>query len=215
MSKPARRESVFIDGPAGRIEALIDAADQSDAPVAVVCHPHPAHGGAMTNKVAYTLARAFQLSGYHAVRFNFRGVGDSEGSYDEGIGERSDALAVIDWARSHFGVETLAVGGFSFGSAIALAAAQQRSVSQLVLVAPPVGRILDPQIRLPDGIPTMVVQGGQDAVVDPAAVRAWLDGQNVTAEVAWMEEAGHFFHGALPDLRSLLVDRITAVREQM
>lgn len=213
MSKPARRESVFIDGPAGRIEALVDAADDLVAPAAVVCHPHPAHGGAMTNKVAYTLARAFQLSGFHAIRFNFRGVGDSEGHYDEGIGERADALAVIDWVQARFGVTRIALGGFSFGSAIALAAAGERDVSQLVLVAPPVGRILDAAERLPDGLPALIVQGGQDEVVDPSAVREWVDGQAARPALEWMDSAGHFFHGVLPDLRSILVDRISAVAE--
>ncbi|MEL6870685.1 MAG: alpha/beta fold hydrolase [Pseudomonadota bacterium] len=213
MFKPPLRDAVFVDGPAGKLELLVAEAAEADAPVAVICHPHPVHGGAMTNKVTHTLARAYERCGYHAVRFNFRGVGHSDGAFDDGVGELADLLAVMDWARAQFATEHVALGGFSFGAAMALHASAQRAVTRLILVAPPVGRILAPEARVPAGFPVLVVQGGADDVVDPEAVVTWVNDQAAGIELAWMEEAGHFFHGLLPDLRTLLIDHITADAE--
>ncbi|MEM9172188.1 MAG: CocE/NonD family hydrolase [Pseudomonadota bacterium] len=212
MASPAQRETLTIEGPAGDLEALIERpnTDRSALPVAVVCHPHPAHGGAMTNKVTHTLARAFVLTGHIAVRFNFRGVGKSQGAYDEGIGELQDTLAVIDWARAEFGVASLSLGGFSFGAAMAVQASNARTLAQLVLVAPPVGRILSPAARVPDGLPALVVQGEQDDIVDPDAVVDWVNAQASGIRLVWMQPAGHFFHGHLPDLRQHLVGELSA-----
>ncbi|MEM8547260.1 MAG: CocE/NonD family hydrolase [Pseudomonadota bacterium] len=217
MAPRPRSEALTIAGPAGSLEAIVERPELADGAsprgAAVICHPHPQHGGAMTNKVTYTLARAFVLSGFAAVRFNFRGVGESEGAYAEGIGELADTLSVIDWARAEWAVPSVALAGFSFGAAMSVLASNARELTQLTLVAPPVGRILDPETRLPAGLATLVVQGGQDDVVDPDAVLAWTNAQAPGLRVAWLEDAGHFFHGKLTELREALVTEITARAE--
>ena len=114
MSRPLPTESALLRGPAGNIEVLIDA-PATVRGIALVCHPHPLFGGANTNKVAHTLARAYRDLGYAVIRPNFRGVGRSEGEHDHGEGETEDMLSVISWAESRWGVQPLALGGFSFG----------------------------------------------------------------------------------------------------
>ncbi|MEM6819777.1 MAG: alpha/beta fold hydrolase [Pseudomonadota bacterium] len=209
MSKPAHRDTPLIEGPAGALETLLERPEHGDdASVIIVCHPHPAHGGAMTNKVAYTLARAGVLAGLTALRFNFRGVGASAGSYDEGRGELEDVLAVVDWVRTELRPKRLVLGGFSFGSAMVVFASHQRDCDQLLLVAPPVGRILPPDTRVPDALPLTVVQGGQDDLVDPEAVIEWCNAQPPGVQVTLMETADHFFHGHLPALRERLVEAL-------
>ncbi|MFK8052265.1 MAG: alpha/beta hydrolase [Woeseiaceae bacterium] len=211
MAKSVKSESLFIEGPAGRLEAIWDhpAEDTADGQtVAIVCHPHPAHGGAMTNKVAHTLARAMTLSGWQAIRFNFRGVGESDGHYDEGRGELLDALAVVQWAEAQFPGAKLVLAGFSFGAAIALQASHQVNAERLVLIAPPVGRILDPSWKIPEMVDALIVQGGQDEIVDAEQVVDWANGQPEGLDFIMMEEAGHFFHGALVALRQLVVDEM-------
>ena len=114
-------EKLFIDGPVGRLESILDEA--RDGPIrgcAVVCHPHPQHGGTMHNKVAHTLARAFVRQGYRSLRFNFRGTEASEGRYDEGVGELDDALAAIEWMQADQPQAPVWLAGFSFGAAIAV-----------------------------------------------------------------------------------------------
>lgn len=212
MSKSAQSESLFIDGPAGHLQTLVETPaddERRSGSVAIVCHPHPAHGGAMTNKVAHTLARAMLLCGHVAVRFNFRGVGDSQGSYDEGRGELADALAVVDWAARRYPGVDLIVSGFSFGAAIALQVSLQRTVARLVMIAPPVGRILDASLRIPDALPALIVQGVQDELVDAQAVLDWANEQPPGLRVVEMPQAGHFFHGQLVELRELLVAELT------
>ncbi|MEM7611800.1 MAG: alpha/beta fold hydrolase [Pseudomonadota bacterium] len=210
MPKSVRRETPEISGPTGVIEALVEmpSDDLATGDVAVVCHPHPAHGGAMTNKVVHTLARAFNLSGIGAVRFNFRGVGASEGNYDEGRGELDDALAVIEWARARWPTASLSLAGFSFGADIALRASQQFLPERLILIAPPVGRIMAAESRIPDGLRTLIVQGEQDELVDADNVLDWVNLQPVGVRMALMPGADHFFHGQLPALRDILVTEI-------
>ena len=200
----------MLPGPAGSLEGLLEVPSEATGVTAVICHPHPAHGGAMTNKVAYTLARAANLAGANALRFNFRGVGQSAGSYDEGRGELQDTLAAIDWVRTELSPRRLLLGGFSFGAAMAVAASAERACDALVMVAPPVGRILDPNTALPEGVPALVVQGGRDELVDPEAVLDWCNRQADGLRVAVLEDADHFFHGQLPALRELLVAEILA-----
>ena len=126
MLNAPRLEAVAIAGPAGNIEASIEPATETATAVAVVCHPHPLHGGTMRNKVIHTLARAFVSMNVTAVRFNFRGIGSSEGGYDEGRGELDDALAVLDWAAERWPNLQLWMAGFSFGGWVALRAAARR-----------------------------------------------------------------------------------------
>ena len=130
-----------MDGPVGKLEAIVDTPRDTELRGrAVVCHPHPQHGGTMHNKVAHTLARAFVRSGFTTLRFNFRGTEDSEGHYDEGVGELDDALAALDWIRKRETGGALWLGGFSFGAAIAIRAAVATPLDGLVSIAPAVYR---------------------------------------------------------------------------
>lgn len=149
----------------------------------------------MHNKVTYTLARAFARLGAAAVRFNFRGVGVSAGRYDEGEGETLDCIAAIEWVRSEWPELPVYLGGFSFGAAVAIRAAQPQHVRGLVTVAPPVERM--PVQFEPPQCPWLVLQGEQDDVVSPAAVSDWVAARNPRPELRMIPDAGHFFHGRL------------------
>ncbi len=196
-----------ITGPAGVLEARLDDPTNGAPPraIGVVCHPHPLHGGTMQNKVVHTLARAMQQIGVPTLRFNFRGVGTSEGVYADGVGEIDDALAAIAWARARWDCETLWLAGFSFGSAVALQACAAAAPAALVTVAPPVGRLLVDPVARP-GCPWLVVQGDHDELVDFATVKAWVDGYDPPPQLAHMHGAEHFFHGRLGELRSVVTD---------
>jgi len=195
MNAGTQRSS--IAGPAGLIELAVDA-PPAPRGVAVLCHPHPLHGGTMDNKVVQTLARAFVQLGYRAVRFNFRGIGGSQGAWDEGRGEVDDALAVI--AAERDAALPLALGGFSFGAFVAAAAgARTEGVERLVLVAPAVTNFPAPAVSQD----TIVLHGEADDVVPLAAVLDWARPQSLPVTV--FPGTGHFFHGQLPLLKNLIV----------
>ncbi len=201
MTRP-RAEAVVIDGPAGALETLAEA-PESPGGVAVICHPHPLHGGTMTNKVAHTLARVFNDVAYVAVRFNFRGVGASDGHFDEGRGETADALAVRAWAEQRWPALPVWLAGFSFGSFVALRAANEQLPAGLVSVALPVQRFDTGELSQP-ACPWFIVLGGEDELVDADAVVAWVDGLEPGPELAVLDDADHFFHGRLRELRERL-----------
>jgi uncharacterized protein len=205
--RPPVPQPAKISGPAGVLEARVEDAGSGAPPrtVGVVCHPHPLHGGTMQNKVVHTLSRAMQQLGVPTVRFNFRGVGASDGEYGGGSGEVGDALAVIAWARARWKCQALWLAGFSFGSAVALQASRTAAPSALVTVAPPVGRLLLDPVSRP-GCPWLVVQGDRDTLVDFETVRAWVEAFDPPPEFAAMHGAEHFFHGRLGELRSLVVE---------
>jgi len=193
-----RPDSSTIDGPAGLLEVVQE--DPASAPIglAVIAHPHPQMGGTMDNKVVHTLSRAFVLAGWRAVRFNFRGIGRSEGGWDEGRGEVDDLLAVITHHRADPAVQRLplAVAGFSFGRFIAASPSPR-------LPEPPAA--LGPVRPAPrHGVPdvpahTLVIQGEQDDVVTLASVLDWARPQALPVTV--VPGVGHFFHGQLTVLR--------------
>lgn len=197
-----------LEGPAGAVEAVLtEPVDGAAlAGIAVVCHPHPLHGGTMNNKVVNMLARSFAKLGMPAIRFNFRGVGGSAGVYDDGNGEVDDALAVVDHLRAHFGDQPLWLAGFSFGSFVALRAAAHRRCTGLVMVAPPVQRFAFDQV-LPD-CPILVIQGDSDEVVDCADVQSWVRAAEPAPRFELLTGVGHFFHGRLTDLRKIVEDFI-------
>jgi uncharacterized protein len=197
-------EPVQFVGPAGILEGLLDSPASAPQAAAVVCHPHPLFQGSMNNKVAYILARAFNDLGAVSLRFNFRGVGRSEGEYAEGNGETADALAALDWLAARHPGLPLWLAGFSFGAYVALRAQSQRPVHRLVTVAPAVERFDTALIELPR-IPWLLVQGDADEVVSPQAVFAWAAGLPVPPQTAVLAGAGHFFHGRLNDLRETVV----------
>src|SRR5437867_2688702 len=139
MSRQGERRT--IPGPAGTIEIALHRPEQPPRGIALVCHPHPLQGGTLDNKVVQTLAKTFFALRYAAVRFNFRGVGESAGVFDEGIGETEDALAVLDHARRRFGATLpVALAGFSFGSFVQTRVAMRIAAERLVLVGPAVRR---------------------------------------------------------------------------
>ncbi|MEQ1879355.1 MAG: alpha/beta fold hydrolase [Burkholderiales bacterium] len=191
-------QRTFIDGPAGRIEIAVSEAVEPRRGIALLAHPHPLHGGTLDNKVIQTLAKAFSRSGYHAIRLNFRGVGASEGRYDEGRGEVEDFLALAEHARRTYGAGELVMGGFSFGAHIAAAAAAQKEPVQLVLVGLAVNHF--PVAAVP--AQTLVVHGELDDVVPLKDVLDWARPQQLPVVV--FPGAGHFFHGALVRLQALV-----------
>ena len=206
-----RTEPLTLSGSAGTLQALRDAPADGSASrgTVVIAHPHPLYGGTMDNKVVQTLARAFVGSGYTAVRFNFRGVGHSTGSYDEGRGELEDMLAVV----AQTAVEgPLALAGFSFGAFVtshALARLwSQREIRHAVLVGTAASRFdvapLPPQAHEC----TLVVHGEQDDVVPLSAVLDWARPQLLPVTVVPAGE--HFFHGQLPLLKSLVMRHLCA-----
>lgn len=196
-------ERVVIPGPVGDIEGIVDrSADGDVRQVAVVCHPHPQYGGTMTNKVVHMLARAFNDLGAVAVRFNYRGVGSSGGSYDEGNGETDDALAVIDWASNRWPDAQLWLGGFSFGGSIAIKAAVQRPVHKLVTVAPAIARVAVNDLPQVDWL---LVQGDNDELVDAAHIQQWVASLASPPQLLLMPGVDHFFHGHLTQMRDAVV----------
>ena len=214
MKQDTRHET--LAGPAGAIDCAIDEPAAGAVPrgVAVLCHPHPQHGGTMDNKVVQTLARAFVQLGYRAVRFNFRGVGGSAGVWDEGRGEIDDALAVIAAQRLAAPGLPLALAGFSFGGYVAAQAAARladaqhdgqpdsQPVQRLVLVGPATSRFEMPAAVAPD---TLVIHGEADDVVPLAATLAWARPQVLPVLV--LPGVGHFFHGQLTLLKNLVVQQ--------
>lgn len=193
--------AAMVVGPAGQIQVEVDEPVGTLRGVAVLCHPHPLHGGSMSNKVVQTLARAFVTLGYRAVRFNFRGVGHSQGAWDEGRGEVEDALAVL--ASQRLADLPLALGGFSFGAYVAACAAAQLAaqapVERLVLIGPATSNFDLPNVAAD----TIVVHGEADDVVPLSATLDWARPQVLPVIV--LPGVGHFFHGQLTLLKSQVV----------
>lgn len=206
-----------LSGPAGQLEAILETPEAYSQPlgVALVCHPHPQFGGSMTNKVAHTLARTALGAGLATLRFNFRGVGASEGSFADGIGETEDAAAAYDWIRTEQPEARIVLAGFSFGAAVALRLAARVEASQLVTIAPPLRYFEGSDIPVP-ACPWLIVHGDADEVVDCADTQARLADAGFEPEHHVMAGAGHFFHGRLHELRDLvgpvLVKRWTGLR---
>jgi hypothetical protein len=174
--------------------------------VASVCHPHPLYGGTLSNKVVHMVARAFNEMGVTCLRFNFRGVGESQGEYDQGQGETDDLLAVADWFHRRRPDAPLWLAGFSFGAFVAFHAQARLKPQRLLLVAPPVSRFTFPEQQPVLAEDWLVIQGGQDDVVDPEQVTQWVAHQSPPADFRWLEDAGHFFHGRLLELKELIRD---------
>ena len=210
MGESAHAERLMLAGPAGGLEALIESAPaggEVTAPVSafgVICHPHPLYGGTMDNKVVWALARSFQQLGAPVIRFNFRGVGRSAGTHDEGRGETDDALAVAAWGRRRWPQAALWLAGFSFGGAVAVRAAPVMQPQRLVAVAPGINKT-DVGDAPPPACPWLIVQGDADDVVPPDVVIAWARRLSPTPELAVLPGAGHYFHGRINELREVVV----------
>lgn len=204
MRKLPEKEQFIIAGPAGDLEVLLES-PQDLPPVgcAVVCHPHPVHGGTLQNKVAHTLARSFVGVGFAALRFNFRGVGKSAGTFDEGRGEVDDVLCAIAWMRETAPELPLWLAGFSFGAAMVIRAAVPGQPDGLVSIAPAVARFAVDFESQPD-CPWLIVQGDEDELVDIDETIAWVNALDPGPELEVMSGTEHFFHGKLVRLREVV-----------
>ncbi|MEO8716910.1 MAG: alpha/beta fold hydrolase [Burkholderiales bacterium] len=194
MRAATRRETVR--GPAGGIECAVDEPQGQARGVALIAHPHPLYGGTLDNKVVQTLARALVGLGYAAWRPNFRGVGKSEGAYDEGRGEVEDLAAVL----AHLGAERPVLAGFSFGAAMQAKLAARVAPERLVLVGIAVNHFESPAVP----VGTLLIHGENDDTVPLAAVRDWAKPQGLALIV--VPGADHFFHHKLPDLRMAVTE---------
>ena len=196
---PKSAERVTIDGPAGLLEVVRNLPDGAPVGIALVAHPHPLQGGTLDNKVVQTLARTFFALGYVAIRFNFRGVGASTGTFDDGNGETEDALAVLADAQQRWGTKLpVVLAGFSFGSFVQTRVAKAVAAQRLVLIGPAVGRFALETVPAD----TIVIHGEQDDVVPLADVFAWARPQELSITV--FPGCGHFFHGRLPQLQRVI-----------
>jgi uncharacterized protein len=202
---PQLSGSLLLPGPAGLLELAVDLPEASLARrgLAIICHPNPPDGGTLHNKVVTMCARALNEQGIVAVRFNFRGVGQSEGDFDNGRGEVLDLIAVAEWAHQANRDAALWLAGFSFGSWVALLAARQLPVQQMISIAPPVG-LRDFSGVLPPACPWLLIQGEADEVVSASEVLAWAEAQKPMPQIVRMPDTGHFFHRRLIDLRGAI-----------
>ena len=205
----SQTEKISLQGAAGVIEVQRDLPAGAPRGIAVIAHPHPLFGGTMDNKVVQTLARAFVHSGWTAVRFNFRGVGASEGVHDEGRGELDDMLNVVGQLASE---GPLAIAGFSFGAFVASGAAArlwaERDIRQIVLVGTAAARNTVATLPAEAHERMLVVHGEADDTVALSAVMDWARPQSLPVTV--VPGGGHFFHGQLPLLKSLVVRHLRA-----
>ncbi len=196
---PRTTRRTRIDGPTGPLEVVLNVPETAPAGIALVAHPHSLQGGTLDNKVVQTLAKTFFALGYAVVRFNFRGVGESGGAFDEGVGETDDALTVLAYAHGALGdALPVVLAGFSFGSYVQTRVAQKVTAQRMVLVGPAVRRF--PVERVPAD--TIVIHGEEDDVVPLADVLAWARPQHLPIVV--FPGCGHFFHGRLPQLSRVI-----------
>jgi len=202
---PDLGEHFLIPGPTGGLEAVMACPQDRDSnsPIAIICHPHPLYGGSMVNKVVHMVANTFGEMGLPTLRFNFRGVGHSQGRFDQGRGEVSDLIAACDWFKQRYPEAPLWLAGFSFGSYVAFQAHKQVNAERLLLVAPPVTKY-DFSAGAQIQIPWMVIQGGKDEIIAPEKVSAWVHRQGNSVSYEWLGDADHFFHGRLNHIRAAI-----------
>ncbi len=218
-------KTVMLTGPAGQLEVRLGQHDKASSPNAgqtglIMCHPHPLHQGTMDNKVVTTLVRGASrletdnISGLDTLRFNFRGVGQSEGEHDHAKGEQDDLAAVVDYAQNELGWQKIYLAGFSFGSGVAClyAADHAEKIAGLFLVAPAVHHF-DAPSTLPYEFESHVYMGDADEVVPFDEVEHWVE--LLTPQPHWhiFEAAGHFFHGRLVELKDIFLEDLARLFE--
>ena len=195
---PRRIESLFIDGPVGKLEALLEEPeDQAPNKAVLVCHPHPLHGGTMHNKVVYRIARGMRRAGAVVLRFNYRGVNRSEGKYDNGVGEIEDARAALQILRARYPDLPFSLAGFSFGSRIILKlGCETAGVSQLIAVGFPAGYPESRELGRCN-VPRIFIQSTHDEFCPAEAMKKYFADLKEPKELIWVESRDHFFAGAL------------------
>jgi uncharacterized protein len=209
---PRRIESLFVAGPAGRLEALLEEPEES-VPVeaAVVCHPHPQHGGTMHNKVVYRIARGLRKAGCAVLRFNYRGVNLSEGEYAKGIGETEDARVVLKELRERYPSLPIIAAGFSFGARVVLRlTSEESSIGRVIAVGFPT-RDADHRFVSQITVPKYFVQSTNDQFGPRPDLTRFFETVRDPKELDWVEASNHFFHGAL-DAFEAVIQRIAATR---
>ena len=201
-------KKLSVTGSAGNLEGIAHLPDDTPNAIAVVAHPLPTMGGTMDNKVVTTLAKTFTELGFAALRFNFRGVGGSQGDFDNGNGEAEDVLAIVHHAQQEYRGLPLILSGFSFGGYVQARVAQhlRPHPHRLVLIAPAVGRFEMPPVRHD----TLLVHGELDEVVSLADVLQWA--RPLHLPIVVLPEAGHFFHGRLNQLKQVVMHAFNGQR---
>jgi len=211
---PTRLVAVELEGPAGKLEALLNERATGGHPIAaLVCHPHPLYGGTMHNKVVHRVASTLHDMGAAVLRFNFRGAGRSEGRHDQGRGELYDARAAFAFLRGRHPEARMWVAGFSFGAWIAARLTHgEPSVERLVMVAPAVKRV-DFSVLETVRVPKLVIQGTADTVCPPSDLEAAFPRWAEPKEISWVDGATHFFDRKLKPLHEALVEGLGAAAE--
>lgn len=199
-------KNFFISGPAGKLEAVLGEPSSKPKGIGIIAHPHPLHGGTMENKVVHTLFTTLLELDFIAVKFNFRGVGQSDGTFASGVGETEDVVAVTQAIRekfgNHFADLPLLLAGFSFGGAVQLFAAKELTPEFLILIAPSVAKLNAPAI--PDTTHcALIIQGDKDDIVLMEEVLAWA--APASQSIVVIPGADHFFHGKLTVLKKLIL----------
>ena len=204
---PRKIESLFLAGPAGRLEALLEEPDQAASGIALVCHPHPQHGGTMHNKVVFRMAKGLRRSGHVVMRFNYRGVNLSEGAYAHGEGELDDARVALDVLLSRYPALPLTLAGFSFGSRIALrmgCAPGGLAPRRVIAVGFPT--VYKDRAFLDNcGVPRVFIQSTRDQYGPVHELRPLVEGLPEPKQLIWIDADDHFFAGALEQLEESVI----------
>lgn len=196
---------VIFNGYAGRLEGRYHQSEKPGAPIALILHPHPQYGGTMNNKVVYTLFSCFQKLGFSVLRFNFRSVGRSQGEFEDGLGELSDATIALDWLQAaNPEARQCWIAGYSFGAWIGLQLLMRRpDINNFLAINPPANE-KDFTFLAPCPAPGLIIQGGQDDIVNPSSVATLarrLNAQkSVQVDFALVEDADHMYNNHLVDL---------------
>jgi alpha/beta superfamily hydrolase len=215
LPETASIRSLFLAGPAGRLEALLNAGSPDATHAAVVCHPHPLYGGTLHNKVVFHAMKALNSSGFPVLRFNFRGTGLSGGEHANGIGEVDDVRAALDWLEGEFRLPII-FAGFSFGAAVGLRAAyaddRVRALIALGLPAVPVeNRVYDFEFLRACTKPKLFVSGARDSFGPPGNLEALVNTFADPKKLVRIEAGDHFFEGRLREMRETLEEWIREI----
>ncbi len=202
---------IFFNGPAGRIEGQFAESTNPEAPIALVLHPHPLYGGTMNNKVVYNVYKTLFENDFTVLRINFRGIGRSEGEYDEGLGEMMDAATALDWLQVNYPMSRVnLIAGFSFGAWIAMQLIMRRpEITNFIAVSPPVNKY-DFSFLAPCPVPGLILQGDSDSVVKEEAVHELSERlakqKNIDVAYKMITGADHFFRDKIDDLKQEIDD---------